>query len=142
MKESFEQPVEQEPALPEDPQEAAKYLHGLWEARGKWPKREDLGLEERESLEKVKDERREFEWLAQLFGSEMLWLQRKINTNHGTIHCFHFGYDTEDTPNAFIFNPGTPEEMVQKGTMVYEQGDVWKKEPLSATNAAWVENFV
>ncbi len=91
-----------------------------------------MTTEDREEFKKEYFRRKEtepqFNWLAEMFGSEMAWQQSSIDTNYGKIYWFKFGYgeqDPDQAPEIFVFYPDSYSH--DGGVIFIKDKDGWKK---------------
>lgn len=133
-----ESPKQENFGLPESADEAGAFLQELWLARRKnKTQRESLGAmteTEREEFTKEYFRRKEiepqFNWLAEMFGSETVWFQDTIETNYGRIFWFKFGDEDspDEAPAVFVFYPNSHD--YKDGVILMEKRDGWLKQDL------------
>lgn len=124
--------------LPEDPAEAASLLQQLWRDReGNRPKGKSLDEmteEEREDFRKEMEFKNktepDFQWLADIFFSEMGWTQSSIDTNYGKVFWFKFGDESrpEEVPDAFVYYPSNHD--YENGVILVGKRGGWSKQPI------------
>lgn len=127
--------------LPEEPAAVAEFLTELWKDRRRnevlrkeWS---DMDEDEKEEFRKEYFQKKEtepdFQWLADIYGSEMGWSQNSIDTNYGKVFWFKFGYveersEKELSPDVFVIYPENHD--YTNGFIVTETNQGWKKQPL------------
>jgi hypothetical protein len=144
--------AEAEPSLPTDPTEAAAWLEEIWKGSGGWESQHPLRLkakdqdyqtmseEEKEQFNKLGNQ---FRWIAQMYDSELMWLQSYAHTNYGEVIGFRFGYNMpknpeDNIPEAYVYKPfdeKQPKVFLSRGS------DGWKVEPLEEVASNYIKHF-